>query len=68
MLGMAYLGRLLTDLAPQERSVPTACGSPRSLRSRRADLRAKVVAIDEVDGERRATLELVVTLPTEPRP
>jgi len=63
MLGMAYLARLLTDLAPQERirsygvrfaAITPVHGAPTCA--------AKVVAIDEVDGERRATLELVVTL------
>ncbi|MEU8900127.1 MaoC/PaaZ C-terminal domain-containing protein [Nocardia sp. NPDC048505] len=63
MLSMAYLGRLLTDWVPQRRirsygvrfaaitpvhGAPTATGT--------------VVAIDEVDGERRATLALTVTL------
>ncbi|MCP2280593.1 MaoC/PaaZ C-terminal domain-containing protein [Nocardia amikacinitolerans] len=63
MLSMAYLGRLLTDWAAPEairsygvrfaaitpvHAEPTATGT--------------VVAIDDVDGERRATLELAVTL------
>ncbi|WP_405492505.1 MaoC/PaaZ C-terminal domain-containing protein [Nocardia sp. NBC_00511] len=63
MLSMAYLGRLLTDWADPSRirsyrvrfaaitpvhAAPTATGT--------------VVAIDEVDGERRATVELTVTL------
>ncbi|MEU7145270.1 MaoC/PaaZ C-terminal domain-containing protein [Nocardia sp. NPDC046473] len=63
MLSMAYLGRLLTDwVAPQSirsyqvrfaaitpvHAQPTATGT--------------VVAIDTVDGERRATLNLAVTL------
>lgn len=63
MLSMAYLGRLLTNWVPQHAirsygvrfaaitpvlAKPTATG--------------KVVSIDEVDGERRATIELAVTL------
>ncbi|WP_338772655.1 MaoC/PaaZ C-terminal domain-containing protein [Nocardia vulneris] len=63
MLSMAYLGRLVSDrFGPQAirayrvrfaaitpvHAQPTATG--------------KVVAIDEVDGERRATLELAVVL------
>ncbi|MEV0030357.1 MaoC/PaaZ C-terminal domain-containing protein [Nocardia sp. NPDC050793] len=63
MLSMAYLGRLLTDwFAPEAirsyrvrfaaitpvHGEPTATGT--------------VVAIDDVDGERRATLELAVIL------
>jgi len=63
MLSMAYLGRLLTDRFPQE--------SIRSFSVRFAAITpihgdptctGRVAAIDEVDGERRATLELVVTL------
>ncbi|MFC4947911.1 MaoC/PaaZ C-terminal domain-containing protein [Pseudonocardia sp. GCM10023141] len=63
MLSMAYLGRLLTGWVPQERirtyrvrfaaitpvlAQPTCTGT--------------VAAIDEVDGERRARIELAVTL------
>lgn len=63
MLSMAYLGRFLTDLVPQ-----------RQLRSYRVRFTAitpvhgqptcsgTVTSIDEVDGERRATLDLQVTL------
>ncbi|MFE9574906.1 MaoC/PaaZ C-terminal domain-containing protein [Nocardia sp. NPDC006044] len=63
MLSMAYLGRLLTDRF-----------DPQSIRSYRVRFAAitpvhaeptatgKVVSIDTVDGERRATLELAVTL------
>ena len=63
MLSMAYLGRLLTDRFPQE--------SIRSFSVRFAAITpihgdptctGRVAAIDEVDGERRAILELVVTL------
>ncbi|WP_406236859.1 MaoC/PaaZ C-terminal domain-containing protein [Nocardia sp. NBC_01009] len=63
MLSMAYLGRLLTDWV-----------DPQSIRSYRVRFAAitpvhakptatgKVTSIDRVDGERRATLELAVTL------
>ena len=63
MLSMAYLGRLLTGLAPQPRL--------RSFKVRFAAITpvhaepvgtGTVTAIDEVRGERRATLELKVTL------
>jgi len=63
MLSMAYLGRLLTDRFPQE--------SIRSFGVRFAAITpihgeptctGRVAAIEHVDGERRATLELVVTL------
>ncbi|WP_433662172.1 MaoC/PaaZ C-terminal domain-containing protein [Nocardia sp. CA-128927] len=63
MLSMAYLGRLLTDwVAPQ---------AIRSYRVRFAAITpvhaqptatGRVVSIDTVDGERRATLDLAVTL------
>ncbi|MFJ4657003.1 MaoC family dehydratase [Nocardia sp. NPDC088792] len=63
MLSMAYLGRLLTDWV-----------GPQAIRSYRVRFAAitpvlarptatgRVTAIDEVDGERRVTLELAVTL------
>ncbi|GAY14528.1 MaoC/PaaZ C-terminal domain-containing protein [Mycobacterium sp. shizuoka-1] len=63
MLSMAYLGRLLTNWA-----------APEDLRSYRVRFAAitpvhgqptctgQVTAIDEVDGERRATVEVTVTL------
>lgn len=63
MLSMAYLGRLLTNWAPQE--------NLRSYRVRFAAITpvhgqptctGRVSAIEEVDGERRATVELAVTL------
>ncbi|RAL31790.1 MaoC/PaaZ C-terminal domain-containing protein [Rhodococcus sp. AQ5-07] len=63
MLSMAYLGRLLTNWVPQE--------SIRSYRVRFASITpvlakptatGKVVAIEEVDGERRASVELTVIL------
>ncbi|MFE3189419.1 MaoC/PaaZ C-terminal domain-containing protein [Nocardia sp. NPDC059240] len=63
MLSMAYLGRLLTDWVPQQQlrsyrvrfaAITPVLGQPTAT--------GKVVAVDEVDGERRATLELVVAL------
>lgn len=63
MLSMAYLGRLVTAWAPQELL--------RSLRGRfvaitpvhaRPTATGRVTAIDDVDGERRATVELTITL------
>ncbi|AQT81547.1 dehydratase [Mycolicibacterium litorale] len=63
MLSMAYLGRLLTNWVPQERL--------RSYRVRFAAITpvhgqptctGRVTAVDEVDGERRATVELAVAL------
>lgn len=63
MLSMAYLGRLLTGWVPQERI--------RSYRVRFAAITpvlaqptctGTVTAIEDVDGERRATVELAVTL------
>jgi len=63
MLSMAYLGRLLTNWVPQQQirsyrvrfaAITPVLGTPTAT--------GKVVAIDDVDGERRATLELAVTL------
>lgn len=63
MLSMAYLGRLLTAIAPQ--------GQLRSYSTRfiaitpvhaEPTCTATTVAIDTVDGERQASLELAVTL------
>ena len=63
MLSMAYLGRLLTNWAPQEHL--------RSYRVRFAAITpvhgqptctGRVSAIEEIDGERRATVDLTVTL------
>jgi len=63
MLSMAYLGRLLMGWVPQDRI--------RSFEVRFAAITplyavptcsARVAAVDDVDGERRATLELAVTL------
>ena len=63
MLSMAYLGRLLTNWLPQDRL--------RSFEARfvaitpihaKPTLTGHVVAIDDVTGERRATLELTATL------
>ncbi|MFB7723753.1 MaoC/PaaZ C-terminal domain-containing protein [Nocardia sp. NPDC056100] len=63
MLSMAYLGRLLTGWVAQSSirsygvrfaAITPVLGKPTAT--------GRVVAIDEVDGERRATVELVVTL------
>ena len=63
MLSMAYLGRLLTGWVPLERirsyevrfaAITPIYGAPTCA--------GRVAAIDIVDGERRATLELTVTL------
>ncbi|MCU1640127.1 MAG: MaoC-like dehydratase [Nocardia sp.] len=63
MLSMAYLGRLLTNWVPQQSirsysvrfaAITPVHGKPTAT--------GKVTAIEEVDGERRATLALVVTL------
>ena len=63
MLSMAYLGRLLTDWVD-----PQAIRSYRVRFAAITPLHAKptatgaITAIDHVDGERRATLNLTVTL------
>jgi acyl dehydratase len=63
MLSMAYLGRLLTDWVSQERireygvrftAITPLYGEPTCT--------GTVVSLDTVDGEQRATVELVVTL------
>ena len=63
MLSMAYLGRLLTNWVPQERirsfevrfvAITPIHGAPVCA--------GRIVSVDDVDGERRATLELAVTL------
>ncbi|MUL44925.1 dehydratase [Mycobacterium sp. CBMA293] len=63
MLSMAYLGRLVTGWVPQERvrsyrvrfaAITPAHGAPTCT--------GRVTAIDDVDGERRATVELAVRL------
>lgn len=63
MLSMAYLGRLITNWVPQQQlrsyrvrfaAITPVLGQPTAT--------GKVVAVDKVDGERRATLELVVAL------
>jgi acyl dehydratase len=63
MLSMGYLGRMLSDWVPQQQirsyrvrfaAITPVLGQPTAT--------GKVVSIDEVDGERRATLELAVTL------
>ncbi|MEB3020858.1 MaoC/PaaZ C-terminal domain-containing protein [[Mycobacterium] crassicus] len=63
MLSMAYLGRLLTNwVAPEsirDYGVRFAAVTPVNATP---TARARIVALDTVDGERRATLELSVTL------
>jgi acyl dehydratase len=63
MLSMAYLGRLLTGWVPQQQirsfgarfvTITPVLAAPVCT--------GRVTVIDEVDGERRATLELAVTL------
>ncbi|BBZ68912.1 MaoC family dehydratase [Mycobacterium paraseoulense] len=64
MLSMAYLGRLLTNWVPQQRirayrvrfvAITPVHGEPTCT--------GRVTHIDDVDGERRATVELAVRLP-----
>jgi acyl dehydratase len=64
MLSMAYLGRLLTNWVPQQRvrsyrvrfvAITQVHGEPTCT--------GRVTRIDDVDGERRATVELAVRLP-----
>jgi acyl dehydratase len=64
MLSMAYLGRLLTNVVPQQQlrsfqvrfaSITPVHGQPVCT--------GTVTSIDEVDGERLATLDLKVALP-----
>ena len=63
MLSMAYLGRLLTNWVPQSRirtfAVRFAAITPVHARP---TCTGRVVSLDQVDGERRAGLELAVTL------
>jgi len=63
MLSMAYLGRLLTNWVPQNRvrsfAVRFAAITPVHAQP---TCTGRVVSIDQVDGERRAGLELAVTL------
>ncbi|HEX4247548.1 MAG TPA: MaoC/PaaZ C-terminal domain-containing protein [Pseudonocardia sp.] len=63
MLSMAYLGRLLTNWVPQDRirtfAVRFAAITPVHARP---TCTGRVVSLDQVDGERRAGLELSVTL------
>jgi acyl dehydratase len=63
MLSMAYLGRLLTNWVPQDRirtfAVRFAAITPVHAQP---TCTGHVVSVAEVDGERRADLELAVTL------
>ena len=63
MLSMAYLGRLLTNWVPQQQirsyevrfaAITPIYGAPTCT--------GRIVSIEDVDGERRATLELAATL------
>ncbi|MDY6995633.1 MAG: MaoC/PaaZ C-terminal domain-containing protein [Actinomycetota bacterium] len=64
MLSMAYLGRVLTDwCAPESiRSYGVRFGAITPVHAR-PTASATVTAVDDVDGERRATLDLQVALP-----
>lgn len=63
MLSMAYLGRLLTDWAPQQAirsfEVRFAAITPVHAVPR---LTGRVTSVDIVDGERQATIDLTVAL------
>lgn len=63
MLSMAYLGRLLTNWVPQDRirtfAVRFAAITPVHAQP---TCTGRVVAINKIDGERRADLELAITL------
>jgi acyl dehydratase len=63
MLSMAYLGRLLTNVAPQQqlRSYQVRFASITPVHGR-PTCTGTVTSIDEVNGERCATLDLKVTL------
>lgn len=63
MLSMAYLGRLLTNwVAPEAiRSYDVRFGSITPVRGR-PTATGTVTAIDDVEGEHRASLDLAVTL------
>jgi acyl dehydratase len=66
MLSMAYLGRLLTNWAAPEaiRSYSVRFGAITAVHGQ-PTAAGTVTAIEDVDGERRATIELVVTLPDD---
>ncbi|MBM7276367.1 dehydratase [Gordonia rubripertincta] len=63
MLSMAYLGRLLTDLFPQQqlRSYRVRFAAITPVHAR-PTCTATVASIDDTDGEKQATLDLEVTL------
>jgi acyl dehydratase len=63
MLSMAYLGRLLTNwVAPEAiRSYGVRFGAITPVHGQPTG-KGTVTAIDDVDGERRATIDLAVTL------
>ncbi|PJE17149.1 MaoC/PaaZ C-terminal domain-containing protein [Mycobacterium sp.] len=63
MLSMAYLARLLTNWVPQQnlRSYQVRFAAITPVHGRPA-CTGRVSSIEEIDGERRATVELTVTL------
>ena len=63
MLSMAYLGRLVTAWVPQEQLRSLSCRFTSITPVLAVPMCAgRVSAIDEEDGERRATVDVVVTL------
>uniref|UniRef100_A0A5Q5CDV6 MaoC domain protein dehydratase n=1 Tax=Mycobacterium sp. (strain JLS) TaxID=164757 RepID=A0A5Q5CDV6_MYCSJ len=63
MLSMAYLGRLITSWVPQSqlRSLSTRFSAITPVHAR-PTCTGTVSSVDEVDGERRATLDVQITL------
>lgn len=63
MLSMAYLGRLITSWVPQSqlRSLSTRFSAITPVHAR-PTCTGTVTSVDEVDGERRATLDVQITL------
>lgn len=63
MLSMAYLGRLLTDIVPQQhlRSFKVRFSAITPVHGR-PTCTATVASIDDVEGERRASLTVQMTL------
>jgi acyl dehydratase len=63
MLSMAYVGRLLTNWLPQNdlRSLDVRFTAITPVHAR-PTCTGRITAIEQVDGERRATIELAVTL------
>jgi acyl dehydratase len=63
MLSMAYLGRLITSWVPQSRlrSLSTRFSAITPVHAQ-PTCTGTVTSIDEVDGERRATIDVQITL------